>query len=190
MQSKKNLSPGIYVNHEYPPHIKKARDKQRPILKLAKGLPHYRNKSKLEDDKLVINGIRYTIDDIGKLPPDLAAYQVAQRLNDESIVFQGELSPWSNFHKAPFIINSQRFETTEHWIQLQKALLFNDPVIANKILNSTSPYEAKKLGHQVNGMDHQKWKEEGYNLCFEGIKAKFQQNPDLMNVLKTQPLSY
>ena len=33
-------------------------------------------------------------------------------------------------------------------------------------------------------MDHWKWKEV-YNLCFEGIKVKFQQNPDLMNMLKT-----
>ena len=97
MQSKKNLQPEIYVNHEYPPHIKKARHKLRPILKLAKGLLHYRDKSKLEDDKLVINGIRYTTDDIGKLPADLAAYQAAQRSNEELIVFQGGVVPMVQF---------------------------------------------------------------------------------------------
>ena len=32
MIAKKNLPPGIYVNHEYPAHIKHAQDKLRPIL--------------------------------------------------------------------------------------------------------------------------------------------------------------
>ena len=63
--------------------------------------------------------------------------------------------------------------------------MFNDSVTAAKILNSNSPYEAKKLGYQVQGMDLGKWKEEGYQLCLEGVKAKFQQNPDLLNMLRT-----
>ena len=185
MDSKKNLPLGIFINHEYPPHIKKARDKLRPILKLAKSKPHYRDKSKLVDDRLVIDGTCYTIDDLGKLPPDLAAYQAAQRSNENTIIFQGELYPWSNFHTAPFVINNQRFNTSEHWIQLQKALMFNDSVTAAKILKGNSPYEAKKLGYQVQGMDLGKWKEEGYQLCLEGVKAKFQQNADPLNMLRT-----
>ena len=121
MDNKKNLPPRIFINHEYPPHIKKkARDKLRPILKLAKSKPHYRDKSKLVDDKLIINGISYTINDLGKLLSDMAAYQAAQRSNEDTIVFQGKLSPWSNFHTAPFVINNQCFNTSEHWIQLQK----------------------------------------------------------------------
>ena len=34
-------------------------------------------------------------------------------------------------------------------------------------------------------MDIVKWKEKGYHLCLEGVKAKFQQNPDLLNMLRT-----
>ena len=148
MDNKKKLPPGIFINHEYPPHIKKkARDKLRPILRLAKSKPHYRDKSKLIDDKLIINGTSYTINDLGKLPADIAAYQAAQRSNEDTIVFQGELSPWSNFHTALFVINNQRFNTSEHWIQLQKVLMFNDSETADKILNCASPYEAKKLGY-------------------------------------------
>ena len=68
-----------------------------------------------------------------------------------------------------------------------KALMFNDSDTADKILNCTSPYKAKKLGYQVQGMDIVKWKEKGYHLCLEGVKAKFQQNPDLLNMLCTSP---
>ena len=180
MDHKQYLPPSIFINHEYPPHIKQARDKLRPILRLAKS-----KQTKLVDDKLVINGISYTVEELGKLPPDLATYQAAQKTNEDTIVFQGELSPWSNFHTAPFIINNQQFSTSEHWIQAQKPLLFNDSDTANRIMNSDSPYEAKKLGYQVQGMDIAKWKEGGYHLCLEGVKAKFQQNPDLLNMLQT-----
>ena len=121
---------------------------------------------------LIIDGISYTINDLGKLPSDIAAYQAAQRSNEDTIVFQGEPSPWSNFHTAPFVINNQCFNTSEHWIQLQKALMFNDLDTADKILNCTSPHEAKKLGYQVQGMDVIKWKEKGYHLCLEGVKGK------------------
>ena len=116
MTAKKNLPPGIYVNHEYPAHIKRAQDKLQPILRLAKSLPQYRDKSRLENDKLIINGIGYTLNEIGKLPPDLAAYKAAEKTDTETIIFHGELSPWSNFHHAPFTINNQRFVTSEHWI--------------------------------------------------------------------------
>ena len=95
MAVKKNLPPGIYINHEYPAHIKHARDKLHPILQLAKNIPQYRDKSKLEDDHLVINGISYMINDLASLPTKLAAYKAAEKSNEDTIVFQVELSPWS-----------------------------------------------------------------------------------------------
>ena len=184
MGSKRNLPPGIFVNHEYPMHIKRARDKLRPILKLAKSLPQYRDKSKLVYDKLSVNGVLYSLEELNKLPSDLAAFKAAEKTHSDTIVFQGELSPWSNFHFAPFTINNQQFKTSEHWIQFQKALLFGDATTADKILECDSPYEAKKLGYNVQGVDNKKWLEEGYDICLEGVKAKFQQNPNLLQMLK------
>ena len=154
-------------------------------MRLAKSLPQYRDKSRLENNKLIINSIGYTLNELGKLPPDLAAYKAAEKSDSETIVFQGELSPWSNFHHAPFTINNQRFTTSEHWIQFQKALLFGDSVTANKILQCDSPYEAKKLGYGVQGLRIRKWHDEGYELCLEGVRAKFHQNPSLMQMLKS-----
>ena len=37
----------------------------------------------------------------------------------------------------------------------------------------------------MQGVDSKKWMEEGYQLCLEGVRAKFHQNPDLLNLLKT-----
>ena len=40
-------------------------------------------------------------------------------------------------------------------------------------------------GYHVVGMDMIKWKNEGYKLCLEGVKAKFHQNPNLLSMLRT-----
>ena len=34
-------------------------------------------------------------------------------------------------------------------------------------------------------MDNDKWKSVGYELCFDGIREKFLQNPPLLEMLKT-----
>ena len=39
--NKKRLPEGIFANEEYPLHIKRNRDRLRPILRLAKSIPHY-----------------------------------------------------------------------------------------------------------------------------------------------------
>ena len=109
MAIKNKLLQGIYINNEYSTHVKRQRDSQRPILKLAKSIPEYREKSKLEGNHLVINGIKYGIEDLRKLPNDLAPYKAAQKENKKYIAFHGELSPYSNFHRSPFTLNNHQF---------------------------------------------------------------------------------
>ena len=41
--NKKHLPVGIFANDEYPVHVKKIRDRLRPILRLAKGMPEYKD---------------------------------------------------------------------------------------------------------------------------------------------------
>ena len=70
LENKRNLPSGVYVNEEYPMHVKKNRDILWPILRLAKNDLHYKEKSKLHGDKLVINGVSYTVKDLHRLPPE------------------------------------------------------------------------------------------------------------------------
>ena len=41
------------------------------------------------NDKLIINGKSYGVEDIPTLPPDLAAYKAAEKSNDTQLVFAG-----------------------------------------------------------------------------------------------------
>ena len=117
MAVKPKLPRGICVNNEFPPHVKWNRDRLHPILCLAKSNPFYKDKSKLEGDALVINGTKYTVNDVGNLPMELAAFQAAQKTDDQYLAFHGKWSPFSNFHHSPFTIEGQYYHCTEQWIQ-------------------------------------------------------------------------
>ena len=132
---------GMFANEELPPHIKKRRDRLMPIYRLAKSIPHYQDKCKLINDKLIIKGNSYHIEDISKLPENLAVYKVAENSNDTNLVFVGEVSPYSNFHHSPFVVNGQRFHSSEQLVQYQKALTFGDSFTTNQILQCERPLE-------------------------------------------------
>ena len=160
MGTKSKLPQGIYINNEYPIHVKRARDKLHPILRYVKSLPNYRDKSKIEGDHLVINGVNYGIQDIDKLPSDILAYKSAQKENDHCIAFHH-----SNFHHSKFMINNSTYHSAEQWIQFQKAI--------------------KRLSYNINGFNSQIWRNDGYELCLDGITQNFLQNPPLLKMLKT-----
>ena len=163
---------GVYVNEEFPFEIKRNRDTLRPILKLAKSLPDYRDKSKLVDDRLIINGTIYTVHNLHQLPNELAPYKATQKVNDTTIGFSGELSPWSNLHRSPFEMNGIKFTTAEQWIQYTKSILFGDTSTSDQILNSENAMEAKWLGYKIHGYDPKIWHAKGYSLCLPGITGK------------------
>ena len=86
--------------------------------------------------------------------------------------------------------DNNHFATSEHFIQYQKAMFFGDSYTANAILGSSSPYKAKRLSYQINGMNQMEWKQHAYDICFHGVREKFQQNLDLLNMLcTTKPLT-
>ena len=91
---------GIYVNQEYPPDIKKVRDRLRPILKLAKSLPDLKDKSHMENDKLVINGIKYGLEHLNKLPVELTPYKLQKNPTTSTLRSKVSYRPAVTFIKV------------------------------------------------------------------------------------------
>ena len=87
VQTKEILPTGIFVNEEFLFQVEKNRDTLRPILKLAISLQDICDKSKLENDKLIINGIAYTVQDLHQLPSELVPYKATQKTNNIIIGF-------------------------------------------------------------------------------------------------------
>lgn len=65
----------------------------------------------------------------------------------------------------------------------EKARLFQDDEMLEKILLAQSPAQAKKFGRQVRGFDQAAWEGKRLEIVVQGNLHKFNQHPDLKNFL-------
>lgn len=110
--------------------------------------------------------------------------------NDPTTVGKECLSQW---YPAPFKAfcpiqeHTFVFPTAEHYMMYQKAMLFGDQEIANKIIIANTPKEAKALGRQVNGFDEEVWKQNREVIVSDANVGKFTQNQKLFDYLTSLP---
>ena len=90
---------------------------------------------------------------------------------------------FSQWWASPFTAEGVRYNTTEHWMMAQKALLFNNEEIYRQIIAATSPAEAKALGRQVRHFDEAVWNANRLAIVVRGNLEKFRQHPDLQEFL-------
>ena len=93
----------------------------------------------------------------------------------------GELtsSCFSQWWTSPFQVDNVKYNTAEHWMMAQKALLFNDKEVYRKIILASSPAEAKALGRQVKNFNENIWIDNRSKIVVEGSLEKFRQHADL-----------
>ena len=72
------LTKGIFIDREFNLETEKCRRTLRRILRVAKQKSEYRYKSRLEGAKLVIDGKRYGVNDLDRLPDSLQPLSVNQ----------------------------------------------------------------------------------------------------------------
>ena len=181
--NKKYLCKGIYLDKEYTPDIERHRRLLRPILKAARNLTEFKNSCRMEEDRLVINGKHYNMENLDQIPDKLKVFNISSRSNENIIGFFGELNPLSNFHKASFSCDNIHYHSSERYIQHRKADYFGDTITLNKILNSTTALECKQLSTSIRNYDKRQWEKVAKTQCKPGIKCKFAQNPGLTNIL-------
>lgn len=104
--------------------------------------------------------------------------------NSESfILFYGGPEPFSNFYRTKFVVDGETFNSTEQYFHYMKAVTFGDKVRARAILNSSNPWEQKKLGRAVKNFDENVWNSVCENVMLKGNLAKFSQNEHLKRLL-------
>ena len=75
------------------------------------------------------------------------------------------------------------FHNSEQAFMWEKALFFDDQIIAEMILQTPNPYANKQLGRQVRGFDADKWELESFSVMVAVNFAKFSQNKELTTLL-------
>ncbi|MEZ4961482.1 MAG: NADAR family protein [Saprospiraceae bacterium] len=93
------------------------------------------------------------------------------------------ISCLSQWYEIKFEYEGNTFLTAEHWMMAEKAKLFGDKAVLEKILNCNSPKEAKSLGRKVKNFDEKIWTENSERIVINGNYLKFKQNKELWEYL-------
>ena len=183
LANKSYLPNGVFVDRQYSEETENKRRILRPIYKAAKNHSTFRGRCTMEGEYLKIRGIRYSVDDINKLPEELNSFKCTSRETQDVLGFFGELNPLSNFYNCEFQYQNLVFHSSEQLIQYNKAKHFRDNVTMAQILSASTPLECKRLAREIVNYNEDNWRMVAKNMCFEGLKEKFAQNPSLVETL-------
>lgn len=90
----------------------------------------------------------------------------------------------SNWYLSPFVLNGVSYSSMEQYMMHQKAICFRDLDSASKILTTDDVSLIKEYGRNVKNYDDHFWNGVRQIVIYEGLKAKFLQNPSLRKMLK------
>ena len=76
------------------------------------------------------------------------------------------------------------YTSAEQYMMAQKALLFGDEYYFTQIMGTNDPKKIKQYGRLVKNFDPDVWDEHKFELVVDGNRLKFEQNPEIMAVLK------
>ena len=79
--------------------------------------------------------------------------------------------------------NGIKYNCCEQYMMAQKATLFKDNEVLEKILSNNDPREIKKLGREVKNFDKEIWGQNCQEIVFQGNLYKFSQNEKCKNYL-------
>lgn len=89
----------------------------------------------------------------------------------------------SNWYPSRFLVDGIEFSSMEQYMMYQKAICFRDEKIASQILETDDVAVIKQLGRSVKGYSDHIWNGVRQIIVYDGLKAKFSQNPGLKQQL-------
>lgn len=95
-----------------------------------------------------------------------------------------EYGCFSNWYRADFIYAGRKYTSVEQFMMYHKLLTFEQYELADKVMETDDPAEAKKIGRtKFSNFDDKLWTRISSVIVKRGVKAKFEQNPELREIL-------
>ena len=91
----------------------------------------------------------------------------------------------SNWYPSPFTVEKKNFSSMEQFMMYRKAICFGDEAVAKNILSTDDASQIKALGRQVKNYDEHIWNGIRQIVVYKGLLAKFSQNKNLKDRLKS-----
>ena len=85
--------------------------------------------------------------------------------------------------ESRFQMDGVEYTCAEQFMMAEKARLFGDQEMLDKIMVTSYPREMKAYGRAVKGFDKDLWDSSCYEIVKRGNQAKFSQNPELLRFL-------
>ena len=104
-------------------------------------------------------------------------------MNDYFFFYNGVFSQW---WRCWFDVDGLTYNCTEQYMMAEKARLFRDEDMEEKIMLAQHPSLQKKCGRKVANFDLDQWNRVAKDIVYKGNEAKFTQNPKLKkDLMKT-----
>lgn len=91
----------------------------------------------------------------------------------------------SQWWRCSFTVDGVAYSCAEQYMMAEKARMFGDQDMLEKIMEADEPKEMKACGRAVRHFQKEVWDEACYDLVRKGNTAKFSQNPRLWDFLKS-----
>lgn len=103
------------------------------------------------------------------------------------ICFFHEYMPYgylSNFYHTEFSYGDKLFNSSEQFMMYHKVMIFGQKDLAEQIMATDNPKEMKRLGRtKFKSYDDDLWWRISYTIVKRGVRAKFEQNEDILQQL-------
>ncbi|MDU5950334.1 MAG: NADAR family protein, partial [Paenibacillus macerans] len=94
-------------------------------------------------------------------------------------------SCFSQWWMSPFTVEGTEYSCAEQFMMAEKARLFGDDEMLAAIMQAKHPKEMKAYGRAVRNFDKDVWDRECYGIVKRASLAKFSQNSQLGDYLKS-----
>ena len=89
-----------------------------------------------------------------------------------------------NWYPAEFEYAGRHYLHSEQFMMYQKVMMFGQSALGDEIMHTADPEQCKILGREFfDGFDAALWKKTRFVVVKRGIRAKFSQNPQMMETL-------
>ena len=187
LHNRKCLPKGVYVSEDLPEEWVDRCKVLKPIYNAVRCNDVLKMKTHLNKDKLVIDGKFFTASgpncNLHEVNAFLDTSATCQKSDENTVLFLGSLSPLSSMYSTQFTMDNVTYNSTEQFIQSQKAALFDDDLSHAMIMKEENPYKMKKLGSKVKHFSLEMWRHHDKSLALKAVRAKFNQNSILKNIL-------
>ena len=176
-QGAKLKGTGLYIKDDFPAEWAAKRASLRPVLKVAK---EHDESAALIQDKLRFKGTLYTTQTVQKIPLSLDTIGIKQ--SDKHLLFRGQYSSLSNLYPCTLELDGVTYNSAEQLYQYKKAIALGKNQVADKIIQSQTPYEAMKEGKTVDAPEE--WVvSTGVEIMKDVAAIKYSQNTSFRSCL-------